>query len=131
MTDQPLPIAKLRSHGEADRKLELELGPAGPWQARVTVHAVKTNHGRQTTVPHEWLFEIAVEWTGPPAVGMPAARGPVSSRDVYVLPPPLEDAATLARKVFDAYRSPGDEPADLRELAGVIIIENGQRLPAD
>lgn len=130
MTDEPLPITKLRSQGEAERKLELELGPSGPWQARVTVHAVKTNHGRHTTIPHEWLFEIGVEWIGPPAVGMPHSAVPVNSRDTYVLPPPLEDALALARKVFDAYRNPGDEPADLRELAGVIIVEDGQRLPA-
>lgn len=115
MTD-PLPSGKLRSHGEATRRRELELGPAGPWQATVTVDAIKTNHGRHSTVPHDWVFEIGVQWTGPPAIGMPASSTPVQSHDAYVLAD-LEDARALARKAFDAYRNPGDEPADLRELA--------------
>lgn len=114
----PLPVQKLRSHGEAERRRRLELGPAGPWQAKATVDAIKTNHGRHTTVPQDWLFEVAVEWVGPPAIGMPWSAEPVHSRDAYVVPNE-EDARVLARKAFEAFSKGGDEPPDLRELAGV------------
>ena len=99
------------------RHRELHIGPVGPWAAEITVDAVETNHGRQSTLPHDHLFEVAVEWTGPPAIGFPPSATPVSARDVYVLPS-LEDARVLARKAADAWRAGGDEAPDLRELAG-------------
>lgn len=98
------------------RKLELELGPVAPWHTTVRVWAVSTNHGRHTSLPHDHLFEVTAEWTGPPAVGFPPSREPVSSRDTYVLPS-LDEARALARKAVSAFGRGGDFPPDLRVLA--------------
>ncbi len=114
-----LPPGKLRSPGEARRRRELELPPVGAWRAIVTVDAVTTNHGRHTTAPYDHLFEVAVEWTGPPAKGFPHSDTPVHSRDAYLLTT-LEDATALARKAHDAYAAAVIEPPDLRELAGLV-----------
>lgn len=100
----------------AERKRELTIGPKGPWAARVYVDAVAKEGGRQTSLPQDWLFEVIVEWTGPPMLGMPESDEPVQSRDVYVLSA-LENARALARKAADAFAAGGDHPPDLRELA--------------
>jgi hypothetical protein len=100
----------------SERRHELTIGPIAPWHTTVTVTAVATNHGRKTLLPHDWLFEVAAEWTGPPAVGFPASDTPVSSRDVYVLTT-LEAARALARRAAEAFAQGGDQAPDLRELA--------------
>jgi hypothetical protein len=100
----------------ADRRRELTLGPIAPWHTMITVDAIETNHGRQTTLPHDHLFEVGADWFGPPMVGMPPSLTPVASRDVYVLTN-LEDARALAHKAAAAFAAGGDSPPDLRELA--------------
>lgn len=102
---------------DAQRKLELELGPVMPWSTMIRVWAVETNHGRQSSVPREWLFEVVAEWVGPPAIGFPPSLTPVSALDSYVVDGDLEDARALAYKARDAFAKGGDEPPDLRELA--------------
>jgi hypothetical protein len=101
----------------SERKRELELGPIAPWHTRITIDAVSTNHGRRSTLPYDWLFEVAAEWTGPPAIGFPPSPTPVQGRDCYVLTT-LEDARALAHKAAEAFAKGGDQPPDLRELAG-------------
>lgn len=100
----------------AERKRELELGPVAPWHTMITVWATATDHGRQSSLPHDWLFEVVAEWTGPPAVGMPRSAVPVSSRDSYVLTT-LSEATALAHAAAEAFGRGGDYPPDLRELA--------------
>lgn len=100
----------------AERKLELELGPIAPWHTVIKVWAVETNHGRKSTIPQDWLFEVTAEWTGPPAIGFPLSDRPVSARDTYVLPV-LEDARALAHAAAAEFAKGGDYPPDLRVLA--------------
>jgi hypothetical protein len=100
----------------AERKRELELGPIAPWHAIITVWATETNHGRQTSLPHDWLFEVVAEWVGPPAVGMPRSLIPVSARDCYVVTT-LDEARAIAHAAAAAFGKGGDYPPDLRELA--------------
>jgi len=113
MTRQPdtIPFA-----GENERKLELELGPVAPWKTTIRVHSIRTNHGRQTSLPHDYLFEVTADWTGPPAIGFPPSARPVSARDCYVVTS-LQDATKLARRALDAFAKGGDEAPDLRALA--------------
>jgi hypothetical protein len=99
----------------AQRKLELELGPIAPWGTYIRVFAVETNHGRKSTLPHDHLFEVTAEWVGPPATGFPPSPIPVSARDVYVVTN-LQDATTLAYRAREAFAKGGDEAPDLREL---------------
>lgn len=110
---------KLRGAGVADRKQELHLGPVGPWMAIVTVHSLTTNHGRHSSAPYDVLFEVGVEWFGPPAVGMPFSLEPVQGRDAYNVTT-YDDARRLAHLVRDAFAKGGDAPPDLRQLAGVL-----------
>lgn len=104
---------------ENRRKRELELGPVGPWKARITVDAVETNHGRRTIMPHDHIFEVVASWIGPPMIGLPPSREPVHSRDVCACET-LEHAIRTARAAEDAFRAGGDYPPDLRELAGIL-----------
>lgn len=97
------------------RQRELTIGPLGPWATTITVDAVTTNHGRHSTLPHDHLFEVGAEWTGPPAAGFPPSRGPVSSRDVVVVTS-LEEARAVARKAADWFRIGGDQAPDLRDF---------------
>ena len=116
---EPLSPGKLRAAGVAARKLELgPLPPVGPWAAVVTVHSLRTNHGRHTSAPYDYLFEVGVEWFGPPAIGMPFSPVPVQSHDAYNVTT-LDDARTLAYRVRDAFAKGGHEPPDIRQLAGV------------
>jgi hypothetical protein len=101
---------------QAERRLELELGPVAPWHTVIKVHAVSTNHGRQSSLPHDWLFEVSADWYGPPAIGFPPSLTPVSARDVYVVTT-LEEARSLAHAAHAAFGKGGDHPPDLRELA--------------
>lgn len=98
----------------ADRRREHTRGPVGPWAATITVDAVSTNHGRSSSLPHDYLFEVGAEWTGPPAVGFPPSRTPVSSRDVVVVTS-LEEARALANRAAEWFRAPPDDRPDLRE----------------
>jgi len=95
----------------------MTIGPIAPWHTTITVTAVSTNHGRQSSLPHDWLFEVAAEWVGPPARGFPPSALPVSSRDVCVVED-LETARQLARHAADAFSRGGDWAPDLRELLG-------------
>lgn len=99
----------------AQRRRELMIGPVGPWVAVITVDAVSTNHGRNSTLPHDWLFEVCAEWTGPPAHGFPPSPAPVSARDVVSIEQ-LDDALELARELADRFRAGGDTPPDPRTL---------------
>lgn len=99
----------------AKRRIELTLGPIAPWHTTITVTAVSTNHGRRSALPRDWLFEVAAEWTGPPAIGFPPALGPVSSRDVVIVET-LEHARDVAQRAALLFGRGGDEPPDLREL---------------
>jgi hypothetical protein len=99
----------------AQRKLELTLGPLAPWHTVIQVHAVTTNHGRHSSLPHDWLFEVSAEWFGPPAVGFPPSLTPVSGRDVCVVTS-LEQARTLAELAALEYAAGGDHAPDLRAL---------------
>jgi hypothetical protein len=97
------------------RRREISIGPVGPWGALITVDAVSTNHGRSSTLPHDYLFEVGAEWVGAPAVGFPPSRTPVSSRDVVVVET-LEEARGVAHKAADWFRVPGDQAPDLRDF---------------
>lgn len=112
----------------AERRRELTLGPVGPWGATITVEAVSTHHGRQTSLPHDWLFEIAAEWTGPPAIGFPPSRTPVHARDV-IIATDLEDAKRIARQAAAAFRHGGDEPPDLRDFLAPNRVAFAPRPP--
>jgi hypothetical protein len=100
----------------AERRLERELGPIAPWHTMIRVWAVSTNHGRQSSIPQDWIFEVTAEWVGPPAIGFPPSRGPVSATDTYVLPE-LDDAMALAHKAAAEFAKGGEFPPDLRVLA--------------
>lgn len=100
----------------AERNLELELGPIAPWHTVIKVWATETYHGRQTSIPKDWLFEVTADWYGPPAVGFPRALGPVSARDCYVVAT-LDEARALAQRAATEFGKGGDMPPDLRELA--------------
>lgn len=97
----------------AERRRELSIGPVGPWAATVRVDAVETDHGRHTSLPHDWLFEVSAEWTGPPAVGFPPAPAPVSARDVVIVES-LELARVIAQRAAADFQAAGDQPPDLR-----------------
>lgn len=99
----------------AQRTRELTLGPLPPWSTTIGVDSVTTNHGRHTSLPHDHLFEVWVEWFGPAAIGMPFSREPVSSRDVCVVTS-LDEAKQLAHRAADAFRQGGDEAPDLRDF---------------
>lgn len=99
----------------AQRRLELELGPIAPWHTLIKVWAVSTNHGRRSSLPHEWLFEVSAEWVGPPAIGFPPSLGPVSARDVCVVTT-LEEARQLAQRAAEAFAAGGDQAPDLRDF---------------
>ncbi len=99
----------------AARRQELELGPIAPWHTTIRVEAIETNHGRQSTIPLDHVFEVSAEWTGPPMIGMPPSREPVSARDTYTVPS-LEQARALAHRAAEEFARGGDEPPDLREL---------------
>lgn len=97
----------------AERRRELTLGPVAPWHTTIAVDAVKTNHGRHTSLPREWLFEVTAEWFGPPAVGLPPSREPVSARDVVVVET-LDEARALAHRAAEAFAAGGERAPDLR-----------------
>jgi hypothetical protein len=99
----------------AERTRELSLGPLPPWHTVITVDAVTTNHGRQSSLPHDHLFEVAAEWVGPAAIGMPYSLVPVSGRDVCVVTS-LEEAKQLAHKAAEAFRQGGEQAPDLRDF---------------
>jgi hypothetical protein len=99
----------------AERKLEREFRPTGPWATVIKVWAVETSHGRQTSLPHDWLFEVVAEWTGPPAVGFPPSPTPVSARDVLIVES-RDEAIWLARRAWYAFAKGGDQPPDLRDF---------------
>jgi hypothetical protein len=100
-----------------ERRRELTLGPVAPWHTTITVDAVSTNHGRHSSLPHDWLFEVGAEWVGPPAKGFPPSSRPVSSRDVCVVED-LDTARELAHRALAAFAAGGDWAPDLRELLG-------------
>lgn len=108
-----MPTPDERRYHQAERRRELELGPLPPWHTRITVDAVSTNHGRQTSLPHSYLFEVAAEWTGPTALGFPPSRYPVHARDVVVVTT-LEEAKRIAHQAAEEFRKGGDQPPDLR-----------------
>lgn len=99
----------------AERRRELALGPIAPWHTTITVDAVSTNHGRRSSLPHDWLFEVAAEWVGPPAVGFPPSDRPVSARDTCIVTT-LEQARELAHRAAEAFAQGGDQAPDLRDL---------------
>ena len=99
----------------AQRRRELTLGPFLPWSTLITIDAVSTNHGRQSSLPHDWLFEVAAEWVGPPAIGFPPSATPVSARDTLVVET-LEEARHVARQAAEAFKRGGDEAPDLRDF---------------
>jgi hypothetical protein len=98
----------------AERRREHTEGPLGPWSATIAIDAVSTNHGRLSSLPHDWLFEVSAEWTGPPATGFPPSRRPVSARDVVVVES-LDEAQAVARRAAERFRQGGDEAPDLRD----------------
>jgi hypothetical protein len=100
------------------RRRELTLGPSGPWKATITVDAVRTNHGRHSSRPTDWLFEVQTEWTGPSLPDFEPSDEPAQARDIYVMST-LEDARQLAHQAHILFRAGGDHPPDLRRLAGV------------
>lgn len=105
---------------ENKRKRELELGPVGPWGARITVAAVETNHGRRSIVPQDHIFEVVATWVGPPPVLSPASSRPVQAMDTVAVDS-LEHAKVVAHKAADYFRAPDNgQPPDLRELAGIL-----------
>ncbi len=98
----------------AQRRRELTLGPIAPWHATIAVDAVSTHHGRRSSLPHDWLFEVTAEWTGPPAKGFPPSRdGPVSARDVVAVSS-LEEARQVAHQAAEAFAHGGEWAPDLR-----------------
>jgi hypothetical protein len=99
----------------SERRLELALAPTGPWHATVNVYAVQTNHGRRSSLPQDWLFEVHAEWFGPPAVGFPPSPVPVSARDVVIVET-LEEAKAIAFQAHEQLRNGGDHPPDLRDF---------------
>lgn len=102
--------------GDARRERDLTLGPVAPWHATITVDAVHLERGRHTSRPFDVVFEVAAEWTGPPAVGFPPSDRPVAARDVH----PIHNhelALALARRAAVEFGRGGDYPPDLRELA--------------
>lgn len=101
----------------AERRRELTLGPIAPWHTTITVDAVSTRHGRHSTLPHDWLFEVSASWVGPPAIGFPPSSTPVSARDTCVVTT-LEQARELAHRAAQAFATGGDQPPDLRDLLG-------------
>lgn len=107
--------------GEVQRDRDLTLGPIAPWHTTITIDVLHLNRGRHSLTPSEKVFEVAAEWTGPPAVGFPPSRDgqPVSARDVY----PVADhqlALALARRAAEEFARGGDQPPDLRELAAEL-----------
>lgn len=110
-----MPTPDEHRYHEAQRRRELELGPLPPWAIRITIDAVTTNHGRQTSLPHPYLFEVSATWTGPPAIGFPRSPHPVHTRDVVVVTS-LEEAREIAHRAAEKFRRGGDYPPDLREF---------------
>jgi len=53
----------------------------GPWHGRVSTYEISDiAHTRQTSLPHEPLFETLAEWTGPPAPGFPPSDTAVQAQ---------------------------------------------------
>lgn len=105
--------------GDARRERDLTLGPVAPWHTTVTVEALHLERGRRTLIPQDVIFEVAVEWTGPPAAGFPPSDAPVSARDTYLVRD-LELARGLAQRALEEFGRGGDQPPDLRELAAQL-----------
>lgn len=97
----------------AERRREHTNGPLGPWHATITIDAVSKLSGRRSTIPQDWLFEVAAEWTGPPMLGMPPSDVPVHSRDVVVAES-LEEARQVAGRAAEWFREAPSDPPDLR-----------------
>jgi hypothetical protein len=111
MSDLPRPYG-----GEIQRERDLTLGPVAPWHTTITVDVLHLHRGRHTIHPADVVFEVAAEWTGPPAIGFPPSARPVAARDVH----PVGDrdlARALARRAAEEFARGGDQPPDLRELA--------------
>lgn len=102
--------------GDAKRERDLTLGPVAPWHTTITVEVVHLERGRHTIQPQDVIFEVAAEWTGPPATGFPPSDRPVQARDVYPVRE-LDLARALARRALEEFGRGGDQPPDLRELA--------------
>lgn len=100
---------------QAERRRELTLGPLAPWHTMITVDAVSTRHGRHSSLPHDWLFEVSAEWVGPPAIGFPPSALPVSARDTVIVTS-LSEARGLAYRAREAFAVGGEEAPDLRAL---------------
>src|ERR1035437_6388946 len=100
---------------QAERKRELALGPIAPWHTLITGEGVAPTHGRHSSLPHDWLFEVAADWYGPPAIGFPPSLTPVSARDVVIVTS-LEEATKLAHQAAEAFGKGGDQPPDLRDF---------------
>lgn len=111
--------------GDAVRERDLTLGPIAPWHATITVDALYLEHGRHTSRPYDVVFEVAAEWTGPPAIGFPPSDQPVAARDVH----PIyshELARALARRAAAEFARGGDHPPDLRQLARELTPRHTQ-----
>ncbi len=109
--------------GEVQRERDLTLGPIAPWHTTITVDVLHLNRGRHTLTPSDVVFEVAAEWTGPPATGFPRSDRPVAARDVH----PVGDhglARALARRAAAEFGRGGDQPPDLRELASELARSN-------
>jgi hypothetical protein len=98
-----------------ERRTDLTIGPIAPWHATIRVDAVSTYHGRHSSLPHDWLFEVCAEWTGPPARGLPPSPRPVSARDVCVVES-LSEARELAERAAQEFAKGGDWAPDLRDF---------------
>lgn len=123
--------------GDAQRERDLTLGPIAPWHATITVDAVYLDRGRHTLHPRDLTFEVAVEWTGPPAAGFPPSDRPVQGRDVW----PVHDhqlARAIARRTAAEFARGGDHPPDIREIARALSrrlrlepVDGGLGLPRE
>jgi hypothetical protein len=98
-----------------ERKQIWSSGPIAQWNAEVTIAAVGTNFGRQTSLPHDTLFDITARWLGPPAPGFPPSGRPVSASS-SVLVTSHEAALRVANAAVDVLRRA--KIPDLRMLAG-------------
>ncbi len=105
--------------GEAKRERDLTLGPVAPWHTVVTVDVVFLERGRHSYFPHEKVFEVAAEWTGPPMIGFPPSSRPVQARDVHPVHD-LDRARAIARRALEEFGRGGDTPPDLRAIAAEL-----------
>jgi hypothetical protein len=106
VTDQPNLPRGFRGEARIDRPL-LELGPVPPWHATVKVVPVEL----QRAV----VFDVVAEWTGPPALYMPADDRPGLRQDIYNAGGNPELAKAVAMAALDELRAV--QVPDLRALA--------------